>query len=100
MVDLIKLVENILEEQGKTKKDLFENKVISENTFFKYRQRYPSLKTLINIANYLKVSLDYLFEFNNENYFEEYKEENIKFYENLIFFINAKKFRLDNFVKI
>ena len=99
MVDLIKLVENILEEQGKTKKDLFENKVISENTFFKYRQRYPSLKTLINIANYLKVSLDYLFEFNNENYFEEYKEENIKFYENLIFFINAKKISARQFCK-
>ena len=39
MVDFIKLVENILEEQDKTKQDLFENKVISENTFFKYRQR-------------------------------------------------------------
>ena len=71
MVDFIKLVENILEEQDKTKQDLFENKVISENTFFKYRQRYPSLKTLINIANYLKVSIDYLFEFTNENHFEE-----------------------------
>ena len=27
MVDFIKLVENILEEQGKTKQDLFENNV-------------------------------------------------------------------------
>ena len=31
MVDFIKLVENILEEQGKTKQDLFENNVVSEN---------------------------------------------------------------------
>lgn len=99
MVDFIKFVENILEEQGKTKKDLFENKVISENTFFKYRQRYPSLKTLINIANYLKVSLDYLFEFTNENHFEEYREENLKFYENLISFINAKKISSRQFCK-
>lgn len=99
MIDFIKLVENILEEQDKTKQDLFENKVISENTFFKYRQRYPSLKTLINIANYLKVSLDYLFEFTNENHFEEYKEENLKFYENLISFISAKKISSRQFCK-
>ena len=32
MVDFIKLGENILEEQGKTKQDLFENNVVSENT--------------------------------------------------------------------
>ena len=47
MVDFIKLVENILEEQSKTKQDLFENNVVSENTFYKYRQRYPSI-TLIS----------------------------------------------------
>lgn len=99
MVDFIKLVENILEEEGKTKQDLFENKIVSENTFFKYRQRYPSLKTLINIANYLKVSLDYLFEFTDENNFKEYKEENLKFYENLIAFINAKKISARQFCK-
>ncbi len=33
MIDFIKLVENILEEQNKSKQYLFENKVISENTF-------------------------------------------------------------------
>ena len=70
MIDFIKLVENILEEQGKTKQDLFDNNVVSENTFFKYRQRYPSLKTVIKISNYLNVSLDYLFEFSNENHFK------------------------------
>ena len=63
MIDFIKLVENILEEQGKSKQSLFEDCVVSANTFFKYRQRYPSLKTVIKIANYLNVSIDYLFEF-------------------------------------
>lgn len=99
MIDFIKLVENILEEQGKNKQDLFENNVVSENTFFKYRQRYPSLKTVIKISNYLNVSLDYLFEFSNENHFKEYDIDNLKFYENLISFINNKKISARKFCK-
>lgn len=99
MIDFIKLVENILEEQGKTKQDLFDNNVVSENTFFKYRQRYPSLKTVIKISNYLNVSLDYLFEFSNENNFKEYDINNLKFYDNLISFINNKKISARKFCK-
>ena len=99
MIDFIKLVENILEEQGKTKQDLFDNNVVSENTFFKYRQRYQSLKTVIKISNYLNVSLDYLFEFSNENHFKEYDIDNLKFYENLISFINNKKISARKFCK-
>ncbi len=99
MLDFIRLVENVLEEQSQTKQDLFKNKVVSENTFFKYRQRYPSLKTVMKIANYLKVSLDYLFEFATENHFEEYKEENLKFYENLISYIDSKRISARQFCK-
>ena len=99
MIDFIKLVENILEEQGKTKQALFQNKIVSENTFFKYRQRYPSIKTVIKIANYLKVSLDYLFEFSNENHFKEYDEVNLKFYDNLTSYIDSKKISARKFCK-
>jgi len=99
MIDFIKLVENILEEQGKTKKDLFEDKIISENTFFKYRQRYPSLSTAIKIANYLNVSLDYLFEIDNENNFKVYSLDNDKFYENLMLFIKSKNISARKFCK-
>ena len=91
MVDFIKLVENILEEQGKTKQDLFENNVVSENTFYKYRQRYPSIKTVVKIANYLNVSLDYLFEFSSKNHFIEYNVDNLNFYNNLISMIDSNK---------
>ena len=63
MLDFIKVVENILEEQGKSKQVLFENNIVSENTFFKYRHRYPSLNTVMKIANFLNVSLDYDFLF-------------------------------------
>ena len=88
MVDFIKLVENILEEQGKTKQDLFENNVVSENTFYKYRQRYPSIKTVVKIANYLNVSLDYLFEFSSEN-----------LYNNLTSMIDSNKISYRKFCK-
>jgi len=99
MIDFIKLVENILEEQGKTKQSLFDDCVVSANTFFKYRQRYPSLKTVIKIANYLNVSIDYLFEFVNENHFKQYNYENLKFYENLISCIESKKISSRQFCK-
>ena len=88
MVDFIKLVENILEEQSKTKQDLFENNVVSENTFYKYRQRYPSIKTVVKIANYLNVSLDYLFEFSSEN-----------LYNNLTSMIDSNKISYRKFCK-
>lgn len=99
MVDFIKLVENILEEQGKTKQDLFENNVVSENTFYKYRQRYPSIKTVVKIANYLNVSLDYLFEFSSENHFIEYNVDNLNFYNNLTSMIDSNKISYRKFCK-
>lgn len=99
MIDFIKLVDNVLQEQGKTKKALFENNIVSENTFYKYKQRYPSIKTAIKIANFLKVSLDYLFELSNENHFRLYKENKLKFYENLSLFIKNKNISARQFCK-
>lgn len=84
MIDFISAVKNILEEQNKTTENLFKDNVVSENTFYKYKQRYPSLKTLVKIANYLAVSIDYLFELSDENNFVPYSIDNNKFYNNLI----------------
>ena len=93
------MVENVLEEQNLTRQELFTYNVVSVNTFSKYRQHYPSLKTAIKIVNYLKVSLDYLFEFSNINSFNEYKYESLKFYNNLILYIKNKKISLRQFCK-
>ena len=90
MPNFINQVKNILDEQNKTVNDLFINKIISENTFYKYNQRMPSLKTLFNIANYLKVSINYLFELTDINNFVEYDIKNILFYNNLNMFIKSK----------
>ena len=99
MIDFIKLVENTLEEQGKDKTSLFDDNIVSENTFFKYRQRYPSLKTVMKIANYLKVSIDYLFELTDENHFKEYNEASLKFYDNLTSYIKNRKISARQFCK-
>ena len=96
MVDFIKLVENILEEQGKTKQDLFENNVVSENTI---QTALSSIKTVVKIANYLNVSLDYLFEFSSKNHFIEYNVDNLNFYNNLTSMIDSNKISYRKFCK-
>ena len=78
---------------------MFENNVVSENTFYKYRQRYPSIKTVVKIANYLNVSLDYLFEFSSENYFIEYNVDNLNFCNNLTSMIDSNKISYRKFCK-
>ena len=91
MVDFIDLIKRALEEQGKSFDDLFRDNVISKNTFYKYRQRQPNLETVFRLANYLKISLDYLFEFCENNTFKEpycYQQNN--FYNNLIALLNAR----------
>ena len=99
MLNFIKVVENILEEQGKSKQVLFENKIVSENTFFKYRHRYPSLNTVMKIANFLNVSLNYRFEFADENHYKTYSVNKIHFYENLTEWIKSKKISARQFCK-
>ena len=90
MFDFITAVKSILEERGKSTKELFSSNIVSENTFYKYKQRYPSIKTLFKIVNYLQVSLDYFFEFKDENNFSQYSVNTFNFYNNLIALIKSK----------
>ena len=98
-MNFISTVQEILEEQGKTTKDLFNDKIVSKNTFYKYRQRNPSLSTLINIANYLKVSIDYLCEINDENNFHQYSLNQEGFYNNLISILKSANISCRKFSK-
>ena len=84
MIDFINLVKLALEEQGKTTQDLFDDNIISKNSFYKYKQRYPSLNTLIKIVNYLEISMDYLFELSDENNYSPYNFDANTFYNNLM----------------
>ncbi len=88
MIDFITAVKNILEESGTTIDNLFENGVISKNTFYKYRHRNPSLKTLIKVANFMCVSIDYLYELSDTNNFKKYSQDQRGFYQILQNYIN------------
>jgi len=99
MTSFINIVQNILEEQGKTKEDLFNNKIISKDTFYKYKHRNPSLQTLIKIANYLQVSIDYMYEKSDNNHFKLYSNNQKGFYDNLINLINTTGISIRQFCK-
>lgn len=99
MFNFIKAVKEILEEQGKTTSNLFNDKIISENTFYKYNKRNPSLKSLIKIANYLEVSIDYLYELSDVNNFKPYSLQQNNFYSKLIDMINSANISCRKFSK-
>ena len=90
MINFIDACKNFLEEQNQTLDVLFENKVISKNTFYKYKKRNPNLKTLIKVCNFLNVSIDYLFELSIVNNFKMYSLNQNNFYNNLLNLINSK----------
>ncbi len=90
-INFISAVKNILDEQNKTLKDLFNDKIISENTFYKYNQRQPSLETVLKVCNYLAVSIDYLLELKHENNFVSYCYSSTIFYNNIIMFLKSRK---------
>lgn len=99
MKDFITIIQNVLEECNKTTDDLFNNKIVSKDTFYKYKKRNPSLSTLIKIANYLQVSIDYIFERSNENKFSYYSLDKNIFYKNLITMINSSNISIRQFCK-
>ena len=89
MSNFISEVKEVLEEESLSIQNMFDDGIISENTFYKYKHRYPSLKTLIKIANYLCVTVDYLFETSNENNFKPYSLEQKNLYANIISLIES-----------
>lgn len=78
------LLSDVLVEKGKTFKDLENAGIICERSFYQYKDFTPYLPTVIKIANYLKVSLDYLSGRTSENRFVEYDLKRLSVYDNLI----------------
>lgn len=100
MTDFINLVNNALAEKNKTTADLFNDSIVFKDTFYKYRQRYPSVCTLLKISNYLKVTPDYLLELSDENDFkEDYTFDSARFYLNLDKILKSKNISGRNFCK-
>lgn len=99
MIEFISAVKNILEESGTTIDIIFEKGVISKNTFYKYRHRNPSLKTLIKVANFMCVSIDYLYELSDTNNFKKYSQDQRGFYQILQNYINKANLSNRQFCK-
>ncbi len=63
MKDFLTIIQSVLEEQNKS--------------------------TLIKLADYLKVSIDYMYELSDENKYRKYSDNQTDFYNKLITLINA-----------
>lgn len=89
MLNFKNILGDVLSEQNKTFADLEAANIISERTFYQYEKYTPYLPTVIKIANYLKVSLDYLSGRTHENCFKRYKEIQTDFFGNLMSILQA-----------
>lgn len=83
MTNFVELLKDVLSENDKTINDLENAGIIPERSFYEYETFTPFLPTILRIANYLKVSLDYFVGKSSKNNYKKYKIDNIKFYEHL-----------------
>lgn len=84
MSNYYELILDALKENGKAIKDLEEYGILGKNTFYIFKSTAPSLPIVIDIANFLNMSIDYMLNRVEDNYFREYSVIQKGFYENLI----------------
>ncbi|MBQ8762205.1 MAG: helix-turn-helix transcriptional regulator [Clostridia bacterium] len=83
MLNFSELILEVMNEKGKTIKDLENNNILSKNTFYIFKDTAPSLNSIIKIANYLNTSIDYIIGNTTENNFKKYKINQFNFYNKL-----------------
>lgn len=83
MNNFAELLDDLLKEKKITIKELHDNNILKKNVYYEFKEYMPSLKNAISIANYLKVSLDYIINENYTNDFKKYKVKQENFYKNL-----------------
>ena len=91
MSKIYEAILEVLEEQNLSIRDIENSKIFGDQTIYNFSQENPSLKSLMKLANYLKVSIDYLLGFSDKNSFKEYDIENINFNKNLREIIHNEK---------
>jgi len=91
MSNFYELIFDVLTEQGKTFQDLENAGVVGKNIFYQYKTNTPYLQTVIKIANYLNVSLDYLSNRTTNNNFKEYLQTGDIFYGKFIKLLDELK---------
>ena len=91
MSKIYEAILEVLEEQNLSIRDIENLKVLGDKTVYNFSQENPSLKSLMKLANFLKVSLDYMLGYADKNLFTEYDIENIHFNKNLREIIQNQK---------
>lgn len=71
MSNFKELLLEVLNEKNKSVKDLEDGGIIPKRTFYEYKNVTPYLETVLRIANFLNVSLDYLSNRTTDNRFRE-----------------------------
>ena len=92
-----------LEERNLTIKDLEENNVLKKDTFYNFSTYCPSLINAIKIANFLKLSLDYILGNVDTNVFKPYKEVQNNFhsiYRKILKAYNVSNYRISKEIDI
>lgn len=84
MSNFYELLKDILDEKQKTYQDLENSGIICKRTFYQFKSFTPHISTIIKIANYLEVSLDYIGDRTSHNNFKKYNETQFNFYKKLI----------------
>ena len=72
---------NAIREKGLLVKDLEKNGIIAQNAIYSFSSYCPYLENAIRIANFLEMSLDYIFENTDKNTFKKYKFPQNNFYK-------------------
>ena len=83
MLNFVELLNEKLEERDKSIKDLEDCGVIPKNSFYQYKTYTPFLPTVLKIANFLEMSLDYFVNRTPNNNFKEYNLEQHSFFDKL-----------------
>lgn len=93
------ILNDVLVEKGKTFEDLENAGVICPRSFYQYNTYTPYLNTVIKIANYLEVSLDYLIGRTSVNSFKKYNENQPNFCNNLLKIMSYSHITQTNFTE-
>lgn len=84
MSNCYELILDALNGRGKSIKDLEETGILGKNTFYIFKHTMPSLTTIIKIADYLQMLIDYILDLVNINNHKKYSPKQNIFYANLI----------------
>ena len=98
-VNYFELFKNAIEERNVTIKELEDKNILKTNTFYNFSTYCPSINNAIKIANFLKMSLDYILEKTDNNIFRPYKQHQTNFYNNLKNLLNSYNISNQKFLK-